>query len=101
MVHFSIGHCDNDRLFLHGRIFIAYAHILYIKESDYMGVSLMDEDLLHESVAQKVWLAIRPGWAESELEVFLQVRFLARLLPLSLEHAKEASKVSLTNYINN
>ena len=101
MVHFSIGHCGNDRLFFHGRLIIAHAHILYFKESDYLGVSLMDEDLLHESVAQKIWLTFRQGWTESELEVFLQVRFLTRFLPLSLEHAKEASKISLTYYINN
>ena len=56
MVHFGISHGCYDRISFHGRLSAAHAYLLYIKESNDMGISLMDEDFIHEGLAQEAWV---------------------------------------------
>lgn len=58
MVHTGPRQRGDDRVLVHGRLFSAHARVLHIKEFDHLGIPLMDEDLLHEGLAQKVWLPV-------------------------------------------
>ena len=53
MVHSRSCNSNIDWVLFYGEFSLDNAHISLIKKSDYMGIPLMDEDFIYESMAQK------------------------------------------------
>ena len=57
MVHSSPCNSNLDWFLFYGELTPHNAYISYIEKSDDMGIPLMDEDLLYESLAEEIRVA--------------------------------------------
>lgn len=56
VVHSCPCNCNIDWVLFYGELSLDNAHISLIKKFDNMGISLMDEDFIYESLAEKIWV---------------------------------------------
>lgn len=56
------------------------------------GIFVLDEDFIHEGLAEKVRVAIRQRWIQEQFQVLFEVRLLQELPTLSMEDAAKASE---------
>ena len=71
MVSASHGDPGIDRLLFYGQLSPRVSRVFDIKKSDNMGIPIVDENFIHEGMAQKMWVTIRQGRMETKCQILL------------------------------
>ena len=64
------------------------------------GILVLDEDFIHEGLAEKVWVTFRQRWLQEQVQILFTLRILGELPTLSVEDATKTSE-DLIDYVDN